>query len=134
MKDPEWAKRGIANKVIVQSSSSKIPRNFSEFLKNGENKTRLIEIIKDVIVINKGNVLRKLGCQEIFYSMDGVCYRITATLLEIFEDLSSNQEVADIKLLLLHANHAVLLDPDGPSLYDHHQAMSTSMFCLYACS
>ena len=57
-------------------------------------------------------MLRKLGCQEIFYSMDGVCYRITATLVEIFEDLSSNQEEADTKLLL-HANHAVLSDPDG---------------------
>ena len=38
LKDPERAKRGIANKLIVQSSSSKIPRNFSEFLKNGGNR------------------------------------------------------------------------------------------------
>ena len=44
--------------------------------------------------------------------MDGVCFRITATLVEIFEDLSSNQEEVDTKLLL-HANYAVLLDPDG---------------------
>ena len=38
----------LSNKVkmiIVQSSLSKILRNFSEFLKNGENETRLIEII-----------------------------------------------------------------------------------------
>ena len=66
LNDPERPKRSIANKVIVQSSSSKIPLNFSEFLKNGENKTRLIEIIKDVIVINKSDVLRNLGCQEFF--------------------------------------------------------------------
>ena len=131
MKDPEWEKHGIANKVDVQSSSSKIPRNFSEFLKNGENKTRLIEIIKDVIAINKSDVLRKLGCKEIFYSMDGVCYRITATLVEIFEDLSSNQEEAHTKLLQIMLFSWILM---GPSLYNHHQVMLTSMFCLYACS
>ena len=46
MKDPERNKRDTSAKVMVQSAQSKIPRNFSEFLKNGENKTRLIELIK----------------------------------------------------------------------------------------
>ena len=59
-------------------------------------------------------LLTKVMCSENWdaYSMDGVCYSFTATLVEIFEDLSSNQEDSDTKLLL-HANHAVLLDPDG---------------------
>ena len=41
LKDPERNKCDTSAKVMVQSAQSKIPRNFSEFLKNGENKTRL---------------------------------------------------------------------------------------------
>ena len=59
-----------------------------------------------------------------FVYIYGVCYRITATIVKIFEDLSSNQEEADTKLLL-HTILAVLSDLVGPSLYNHRQAMST---------
>ena len=90
---------------MVQSAQSKIPRNFSEFLKNGENKTRLIELIKDVLIANKEDVLRNLSCQSIFFSMDKICYHITASTVEIDDELSSNQEEADTKLLL-HYKHA----------------------------
>ena len=47
LKYNERDRRGVSNKVIVRSALSKIPRNFSDFLKNGEYKTRLIELIKD---------------------------------------------------------------------------------------
>ena len=58
LKDPERVKRGTASKVMIQSSHSKILRNFSEFLKNGENKTRLIEMVKDELVAKKTTVLQ----------------------------------------------------------------------------
>ena len=45
LKDPEREKRGISSKVLISSASAKIPRNFNDFLKNGDNKTRLIELI-----------------------------------------------------------------------------------------
>ena len=104
LKDPERNKRGTSAKVMAQSAQSKIPRNFSEFLKNGENKTRFIELIKDVLIANKEDVLRTLSCQSIFLSMDKICYHITASTVEIDDELSSNQEETDIKLLL-HCKH-----------------------------
>ena len=58
--DPERRKRGCANKFMIRSAKSKVPRNFSEFLQNGENKTRLIDIILTVILERKLEVLSHL--------------------------------------------------------------------------
>ena len=43
--------------------------------------------------------------------MDSVCYRITADSISEVEDLPSNQEEADTKLLL-HAKHAFNENPE----------------------
>ena len=40
LKNPEGLKHGTSSRVMVQSALSKMPRNFSDFLKNGENKNR----------------------------------------------------------------------------------------------
>ena len=45
IKDPECMKRGCSERVIVQSAKSRIPRNFSQFLQNGNNKMCLIELV-----------------------------------------------------------------------------------------
>ena len=50
IKDPERIGRGYAEKIIVKSPSCQLPRNFEEFLKNGDNKRRMIEIFMDVYV------------------------------------------------------------------------------------
>ena len=49
IKSTERSKRGSARKIIIRSEKSKIPRNFNEFLKNRENKARMIELIVKVI-------------------------------------------------------------------------------------
>ena len=41
LKNNERDSRGVFNKVIICSALSRIPRNFTEFLKNGDNKTTL---------------------------------------------------------------------------------------------
>ena len=88
----------------MQSTLSKMPRNFKDFLKNGENKSRLIELIQDVLIENKEEILEMLKCREIMFSMDRVCKRITRTSVSLVEALCSNQEEAHTKLLL-HAKH-----------------------------
>ena len=46
IKDPGRSKRGCSEAIIVRSGGkSKIPQNFIKFLKNDENKTRIIELI-----------------------------------------------------------------------------------------
>ena len=133
LKGPERVKRGTASKVMIQSSHSKIPRNFSEFLKNGENKTRLIETVKDELVAKKTTVLQELKCRSINFSMDGICYGITKDSVEVIDELSSNQEEADTKLLL-HAKHAKEMDQNrsvlvrSPSGDVDINVLFTSMF------
>ena len=77
IKDPERVARGCAERILVKSPATKLPRNFDEFLQNGDNKTRLIEIICDVLVAQRENVLAKLKCDIIFFSMDGKCLTFT---------------------------------------------------------
>ena len=68
LKNPARLKRGTSSRVMVQSALSKMPRNFKDFLKNGENKSRLIELIQDVLIENKEEILGMLKCQEIMFS------------------------------------------------------------------
>ena len=105
LKNSESTKRGCSKRVLIHSSKSKVSRNFADFLKNGENKTRLIELIRNELVKKRQSVLQKLRCHEIFFSMDKLCLRITVNTTDIIEELTSNQEEADTKLLL-HAKHA----------------------------
>ena len=100
LKNPERTRRGTTEKVLVQSAKSRLLRNFNDFLKNGENKTRLIEIIEAVIIKRKDEILERLKCNEVLFSRDQVCTRITKFPVESVDSLSSNQEEADTKLML----------------------------------
>ena len=121
LKNNERDSRGVSNKVIIRSASSRIPRNFTEFLKNGDNKTRLIELIKDELIKNSQEILELLSSKMIYFSIDGVCLKITRDTLTEETQLSSNQEEADTKLLhhvnhVLHENqnqNVVLRSPSG---------------------
>ena len=75
---------------MISSSSSKIPGNFTDFLKNGDNKTRLIELIKDELVKNSKEILSKLSCEIIYFSMD-ICVKISERCSGKVSELVSNQ-------------------------------------------
>ena len=77
IKDPEHLKRGSAEKVMVKSASSLLPCNFDDFLKHGDNKNRLLEIFKQVFVSRSNEIQQNLKCQELYYSLDGICYKFT---------------------------------------------------------
>ena len=53
IKSQERLHRGESSKVIIQSVKPRVPRNFSVYMKNGENKERLLEIILQVISENR---------------------------------------------------------------------------------
>ena len=77
IKNSEIITRGHSAKILIKSAESKVPRNFSDFRKNGENKSRMIEIIKDQMVKQKAAILDKLKCDEIMFSVDEVCICMT---------------------------------------------------------
>ena len=82
-----------------------------DFLRNGQNNTRTIEIIEDELVKEKRKIQEKLNCNEIYFSMAKVCNLITVDSVNIVEELSSNQEEADTKLLL-YTNHSLQHSPE----------------------
>ena len=81
---------------------------FQRFLKNGENKKRLIILMGDRIIENKVKALVNYG--ELYFSTDNDCRRITRSLSVREESLVSNQEEADTKLVL-HSLHVLNESP-----------------------
>ena len=55
----EITKRGSSSKVIIGSCKSKVPRDFASFMKNGENKTRFIEIISLITELKQSNYYKQ---------------------------------------------------------------------------
>ena len=108
IKSGERLKRGCSSKVIIGSCKSKIPREFSKFMQNGENKTRLIEIISEVIIDNKEKALKMLQTEAIYISKDQQTICITEQAANEVQELTSNQEEADTKLVL-HSLHTLAI-------------------------
>ena len=100
----ERDRRGESSKIVVQSKKSRIPRDFSKFLSNGENKRRMIELVFETIIHEKLDVLGMLGCTEVYLSGEEICTKVTTTSAAEFVQLSSNQEEADTKVIL-HTSH-----------------------------
>ena len=100
IKNGERQKRGTSARLMINSSSSKVPRNFVTFMKNGENKMRLIELICQVIEENGGKALHLLKCNQIYFSKENYCSLIDEDGSQEVEHLKSNQEEADTKVVL----------------------------------
>ena len=132
LKDQEREKRGVSEKVLIMSVMLKIPRNFSSFLKNGDNKTRLIELIKDYAVEHSQELLLRLKCNEILISLYKISYRLrVSTEADVIECLNGNQEEADTKLLL-RAKHALETEPDMSIISRSHSG-DVDINILFVC-
>ena len=64
LKNRERNRRGVSEKVMISSSKSKIPRDFTNFLANNENKNNMILTILEVYKDNKAKTLNVLKTNE----------------------------------------------------------------------
>ena len=71
----------------------------------------MIEILLEVIEVKRLECLDLLGCTEIYFSSDNECKRITREGITLENDLCSNQEEADTKVIL-HSKHAFDRSPE----------------------
>lgn len=110
LKSAERNVRGISSKVMIPSNKSKVPRNFSDFLRNDDNKRRLIFLMQETIIANKAKALDLLRCQDVYFSTYKDCRKITPVSCEVEAELISNQEEADTKIVL-HCFHALTRHP-----------------------
>ena len=111
IKSVERQKRGSSERILIQSVKSKMPRNFSDFLTNGENKRHLIILMEEYIKENRLEVLNALQCSELYISTENNCSKLTLFAATTENALSSNQEEADTKVAL-HCNHATECYPE----------------------
>ena len=81
-------------------------------MKNGEIKTRLIEVISEVLRSNFHKVLIELKCSVIYFSQEDITYCLKGTGMLIAAELSSNQEEADTKVIL-HCHHSLQESPNS---------------------
>lgn len=100
MKNAERTNRGNGSKIFVKSPVSNIPRDFQQFLKNGENKMRLIDLFFMFIEDNKLQVLNDRKCTRMVLSKDGLCTVVSQQQSIEDPNLTSNQEEADTKVIL----------------------------------
>ena len=105
IKATERTKRGTSREIKIRSPLSKIPRDFTAFLKNGKNKTRMILLMK-VIIKDRLKTLELLACDETYFSTENDCVKLTRESCCVEDVLVSNQEEADTKVIL-HCKHAL---------------------------
>ena len=100
IKDGEKNTSGSSQRVIIASSKSRLTHDVFELLKNGEKKTRVTEIVSEVLRNNFSNALVKLRSSMVYISQEDVTYCIAETGATINQELSSNQDEADTKVIL----------------------------------
>ena len=67
IKAAEKAKRDSATKIIIISPKSKVPTEFSNFLSNGENKIRMIELLFRKIKEKRPHLLNALRTPQMIF-------------------------------------------------------------------
>ena len=100
IKTSERTKRGLSEKILIKSSKTKIPREFSKFLSSSENKKRMIELLFDVFEKNCVKMLNLIKSNKLVISMEDSCRSLTLSAAEDVQCLTSNQEEADTKIFL----------------------------------
>ena len=114
IKSSERRKRGSSAKI-----KSEFPRDMNKFMVNDENKTSLIKLNFNFIIDQKEQVLRMLKTEMLILSGDDESFTVTVDMIRENQDLRSNQEEADTKVILHTMNildegfTVVLRSPSG---------------------
>ena len=89
--------QGEGRRYILVRPDMKIPSDFEAFLRNGENKESLFNLIERSIIESKGDLQER----TIFFSNKAQCSKTTSHDVTIVDELQSDHEEADTKLVAL---------------------------------
>ena len=104
IKSAERELRGESDAITFKNlASGQKVKQFKTFLRNGDNKTSLVRFV--VEHWKKTPSRERLKDKELHVTSGNRCYKITAERVEEEEELRSEQEEADTRLLL-HVQHA----------------------------
>ena len=91
---------GRSDKVIMKLTKSKVPKDFQGFPRNGENKNRLLDLLCETLSSSPDRALVILQTFVIHFSKEDSYVRVSVSQVTIVDELLSNQEEADNKVIL----------------------------------
>ena len=104
IKTAERLRRGEEESISVRNiTGGQTIHQWRRFLSNSENKTCLIDFL--VQVWTSSDFREKFINKEVFVTCGTLCYRLTQDSANQVDELTSNHEEADTRILL-HAYHA----------------------------
>ena len=130
IKNGERQKRRTSARLMIHSPQCKLSREFKNFLNNGENKTRLIELIFQVISQESSRALQMLRCDKIYCSKESHTVAIDSNGVRDIDDLKSNQEEAGTKVILYCLD--ALKEPDATVVLHSHSGDTNIMVLIVA--
>ena len=86
--------------MLIKSVQCEIPRNVNKFFSSNDNKSRLIDLTFDYIKTHPIKCLTILKCDTIVLSGDTSCEIVNHHECRPYEELKSDQEEADTKVIL----------------------------------
>ena len=101
MKDVEKNRRSSGELIVQEVIQTTFIKQWSQLLSSGDFKNKLVTFLVNDWK-TQGEIL---GARIFFFNNTIETYKVTSSLVEIVEDLQSNQEEADTRMLL-HAQHA----------------------------
>ena len=97
IKREERETRGLSTRYVLNSPDMKVPHDFANFLRNGDNKEMLFNLIQQSIEQAK----KSLGERIVYFSNKANCKKITQYEAVFSNQLKSDHEEADTKLVAL---------------------------------
>eukprot|EP00112_Aurelia_sp_Birch-Aquarium-sp1_P008666 Seg1960.8 transcript_id=Seg1960.8/GoldUCD/mRNA.D3Y31 product="GTPase-activating protein and VPS9 domain-containing protein 1" protein_id=Seg1960.8/GoldUCD/D3Y31 len=101
IKNSERGLRGNSDKFVIRNGDVRVPSDFNKFLRNGDNKERMFQLIEEVWIQNAA----QLGERTVFFARGSTCVKITPVGSIAIGELETDHEEADTKIayLIKHA-------------------------------
>ena len=116
IKSGEHASRGQGKRYVIQIPDMKVPSDFDNFLRNGDNKKMLLNLIEQSLIEGR----KRLGTRKVYFSNAELCHVIESSQSQVVPELTSDHEEADTKLVALvhaaqitHGQSVLIRSPSG---------------------
>lgn len=111
IKQSEQTSRGQSDEYILRTPDIRIPAAFGQFMCNGKNKDRMLELIEQVLQ-EEGPLLAD---RVVYYARGNSCTKITSQCSEEVQSLMTDHIEADTKICYL-TQHALMKNSGGPTI------------------
>jgi len=111
IKQAEQTARGQSDEYILRTPDIRIPAAFGQFMCNGGNKERMMELIEQVLCEEESLI----GDRVVYYARGNLCMKITSHCSEEIPALATDHIEADTKICYL-TQHALDENSGGPTV------------------